>query len=472
MGVMAVAMLAAGLSAAEPAPAPEQAPAEEPGAQFQVVRNLFSLLDADFNIGPWKFKGYVQADGAEYDQATPGPAAEDFRRGAIGDPSRADARALADGALLRRARLGGEGTWGEDLAYRAMFELSGVKEGAQPRIAEVWVTWRRFKPYTVTVGAFPQLAGMADATSSDSLLFLERPTAAQLARDLGAGDGRIGAMFRRATPTSMVALSFTGPVIDHAEDFTPRGAVVMRATKSFTVAGWTRVQLGGSASYVLSPAEDSAGARTVFPVRFRAQPEVKVDDTPLIDTGDLPARHANVLGLEAAAQRGSLFLQGEAFRFGVDRQEGEAGPDPHFFGWYLEGSWILTGERRRFDPSRGAFWIPTPARPLGRGGWGAWELAFRVSRMNLDFHRGAAGEPPPPDGVRGGDQRIVSLGLDWYPKPRIRFMLSWMDVRVDRLNPARALDPEPFGPPPGTPPPGAQIGQKMKVIAIRARYAF
>lgn len=444
------------------------APPTEEASDF----NLFSLLDADFRVGPWKFRGYVQIDGAEYDQAPPGPLEADYRRGGLGDGDPGHARELTDGALLRRARLGGEGTYGKDIAYRAMFELTGVSEGAQPRVAEVWVTWRRFAPYSVTVGAFPQLANLADSTSSDSLLFLERPTAAQLSRELGAGDGRIGIMGRRATPRSMIAISLTGPVIDHAEDYTPHSAIVARGTRTMRLTDDTRVQLGGSATYVLSPGERQEGARgDTFPVRFRAMPEVLVDDTPLIDTGDIPARHASVVGLEFAAQRRNLFLQAEVFRFGVDRND-ERGDDPRFWGYYVLGSWLIAGERRRFDPSRGVFWMPPPQNGVDAGGWGAWELAASYSRMNLNFHAGAAGEAPPPDGVRGGDQTVWQVGLDWYPRPRIRLMLSYMDVRVDRLNPARPADPQPFGPPPATPPVGAQIGQHMSVVAVRARYSF
>jgi phosphate-selective porin OprO/OprP len=208
-----------------------------------------------------------------------------------------------------------------------------------------------------------------------------------------------------------------------------------------------------------------------FPVRFQNTPEVDVDPTQLIDTGDIQASRANILGLEFAAQRGALFLQSEAFRFAVDRGGRIRLPDAYFYGFYVEGSWILTGERRRWDPSRAAFWFPKPARPLGQG-WGAWELAFRYSRMDLNSAPGSAGLPPPLGGVRGGDQAILALGLNWYPRRRVRVMLDYMRVSVDRLNPASPLNPEPFGPPPATPPVGVQIGQRMNILAMRLRYSF
>jgi phosphate-selective porin OprO/OprP len=92
--------------------------------------------------------------------------------------------------------------------------------------------------------------------------------------------------------------------------------------------------------------------------------------------------------------------------------------------------------------------------------------------MDANSHEGQAGAPTPVGGVRGGDQAILSLALNWYPSDRIRVMLNAMHVRVDRLNPAGPVDPEPFGPAPLTPPAGVQIGQSLDVVAMRVRYAF
>jgi phosphate-selective porin OprO/OprP len=460
----------AGVQAAAPAPpAPRlEASAAAPSGGSPLGK-LSDLLDADFSLGPWTFHGYFQFDVADYGQAPAGPADQDFRRGPVGEESRA--RQLSDGALLRRARLGGEGSIGGDLAYRLMLELAPNGQRGQPRIAEAWVSYSRFAPWVITGGAFPQPANLADATSFDSTLFLERPAAAYLSRSLGAGDGRLGITLKRTDPRWFAALSLTGPPIDHGPEFAPRAAVVARVSRALSAAPDRSLHLGASATYVLTPSgQRAADVPAGFPLRFRATPEVNVDGTALIDTGDLATSRARVFGLELAAQRGPLFWQGEAFRFQVERG-GERLPDARFLGFYLEGSWILTGERRRFDPSRAAFWFPKPRRPLGEG-WGAWELVFRYSRMNLNDRAGEPGLAPPPGGVRGGDQKILALGVNWYPRRRVRLMLDAMRAVVDRLNPAGPTDPEPFGPPPATPPVGVQVGQRMNIVALRVRYSF
>ena len=51
----------------------------------------------------------------------------------------------------------------------------------------------------------------------------------------------------------------------------------------------------------------------------------------------------------------------------------------------IEASWLLTGESRRYSPTSAAFQAPKPRIPfVGRGGWGAWELAARFSQLDLN----------------------------------------------------------------------------------------
>jgi phosphate-selective porin OprO/OprP len=460
------------LAAEPPKTPPAEAPAQGPSGLLAGPLKLLSVLDQDFSLGPWTFRGYVQFDAADYTQTPAGPAETDFRRGAIGSGDTLDARALADGSYLRKARLGGEGQWGEDLSYRAMFDIGGRDEQGEARIAEVWARYSRFAPYVLIVGAYPQLANMEDATSTDANPFLERATAANLARGLGGGDGRLGITVRRATRNWMTAVSLTGPALHEDDETSPRSAIIVRTSRAFYPDPDTSLHVGGSLIYVLSPGHSQVDRGPGFGVRLQATPEVRVDDTPLLDTGDIVADHARVLGLEFAARRRNLFLQAEAFHFALERASTEILGDPRFFGFYVQGSWFLTGEARRFDQTRAVFGRPLTRRPLREGGWGAWELALRYSRMDANANAGAPGAPPPPGGVRGGDQTILNLALNWYPSDRTRLMLNAMHVRVDRLNPARPTDPEPFGPAPLTPPIGVQIGQTLDILALRLRYSF
>ena len=70
--------------------------------------------------------------------------------------------------------------------------------------------------------------------------------------------------------------------------------------------------------------------------------------------------------------------------------------------------------------------------------------------------------------IRGGEQKIVSLGLNWYPNANVRFLADYQHVDVDRLSPGGTA----FGAGALTPPAGVQIGQTYHVWSFRTQYAF
>ncbi len=94
--------------------------------------------------------------------------------------------------------------------------------------------------------------------------------------------------------------------------------------------------------------------------------------------------------MEFGANWKSFYLQGEHFWFDVERRDAAALPDPDFAGYYLQGSWMLTGESRRYNPVTGSFQNPRrKMRSRAKAASGALELAARYSNMNLNFEEGA-----------------------------------------------------------------------------------
>ena len=71
---------------------------------------------------------------------------------------------------------------------------------------------------------------------------------------------------------------------------------------------------------------------------------------------------------------------------------------------------------------------------MSAGGWGAWELAARVSEINLNDGGAIFFQPLGIAGlgvrqnIQGGRQSDFTLGLNWYPDKGIRFMANWVDV--------------------------------------------
>jgi phosphate-selective porin len=77
-------------------------------------------------------------------------------------------------------------------------------------------------------------------------------------------------------------------------------------------------------------------------------------------------------------------------------------------GWYLAGTWVVTGERKdgRVDPEHGLF----------GDGLGALELTARIERLTFGTESDPLVPAPPALGVVpvANADRVVTFGLSWY----------------------------------------------------------
>lgn len=173
--------------------------------------------------------------------------------------------------------------------------------------------------------------------------------------------------------------------------------------------------------------------------RFGARPELRIDEEGIVvDTGRIGYIDSyHYTALELAGVYGRWSFQGELQRLGIDRDAppapgGTAYPDLSFNGYYLLGSYFLTGESRNYYQRLGSFWRVKPHRefdPWGSGGWGAFEVAARVSRIDLDDEVDDF-----VGGARGGVSNNASLALNWYFNPYVRLSLNYVHAEVDNLD--------------------------------------
>lgn len=147
--------------------------------------------------------------------------------------------------------------------------------------------------------------------------------------------------------------------------------------------------------------------------RYRGRPGVAAADD-FVDTGDFAADATTHVGLEALWMDGPLTVQAEHIGAYVDAP---ASGNPRFHGFYVLGSYVLTGEQRGYDRTKGA------ARrivPLGR--WGAPELVARLAAVDLS------------DGtVDGGRYWRLEMGANWWATTRWKFGMLYGHVRLDRF---------------------------------------
>ena len=454
-------------------PAPAQFPSTG-GATILAGRPVIQSADARFTAN---LHAVMQFDAADYKQATPNVITADFRRGAAATDT-AHARDLSSGSNFRRARIGIEGKAFGDWEYNLLYEFGGAGEEDAGHIQEMWAQYSGLKPFHVRVGAYPPSIGLEDQGSTNGALFLERPASADMARSLTGGDFREAGEIWGGTDRWYVSAAVSGRVVgvvnSSGAGVTQPFDTALNYIGRVALVPWKgdqgMIELGVHGGYVARPADaggpDTAVGAARYPVTIQERPELRVDGTRLISTGGINARHASSAGLEASGQLGSLFLQSEYERFRIQR----AGPavgvsDPEFHGYYLEGGWTITGERRRFNPGTFAWDSPLADHPfsLADRTWGAWELTGRYSDIDLNYHAGAAGTAPSADAVRGGDQRIVTGGVNWFPNSFFRLLLDYQDVQIRRLSPSAAAFQTPVG---------AQVGQHYHVIMLRSQFSF
>lgn len=159
-------------------------------------------------------------------------------------------------------------------------------------------------------------------------------------------------------------------------------------------------------------------------VRYRTRPESHLTSDRLVDTGAFAADAVDMINPVLAVVLGPFSFQGEYTQAFVNA---DAMDDPDFRGLYLYGSYILTGEHRDYDTSSGVFSGVKPKHDFhfSKGGWGAWELGFRYSSVDLNDGR-----------VNGGKEYNITAGLNWYLNTYSRIMFNYIRANVeDRKNP-------------------------------------
>ena len=127
-----------------------------------------------------------------------------------------------------------------------------------------------------------------------------------------------------------------------------------------------------------------------------------VDDTSLI-------------GLEAALKLGSFSLQSEWAEADVDSAAGGT-----LDGYYVQASYVLTGESRSYNYSTGAFKGVSPSSKfLDNGGLGAWEATLRWSNLNYT------------ELTDGDEVDSFTVGLNWYLNKNVRALFSYTNADLE-----------------------------------------
>jgi phosphate-selective porin OprO/OprP len=331
--------------------------------------------------------------------------------------------------------------------------------------------------FRINAGLIKPMFTYDDSTSSAALTFLERADVVNVATSsYGGGIPRLGAelafqqadLFRRGD-NLVISGAFTGqnaggkngalPADSSHEGDQVLGRIVYRLWSD----GVSSFHIGGSGSHLLRVGESNT-VRGLHAVTLQDLPEIRVDGSRLVSTGPIAAKSGSLWGLESVANFRSVYFQGEYYHFNIERAlhclACVAAANPDFSGWYVQASWILTGETKAYQPivmnnNMATFASPRVSEPVSLDGkhWGVWEIAARYSDLDLNWNEGLPGTSctgPLTGCVRGGEEKIVTLGLNWYLSNNVRLMFDYLHVDVNKLNAS-----------------GQQIGQTFNVFGTR-----
>jgi len=331
---------------------------------------------------------------------------------------------LNSGTNFRRAQLGIVGTLWRDWSYNFTYDFGGTGIENRGYVYRAYIQYDGLAPLAFRVGAFSAFDSMEDATGGANLALMERPSAVTIARAIAAGSGREGAEIFAQGERYLVSVALTGGKTTDAATFDEQQGIVGRIAWLALDGDSVKWLLNADATHVFRVADAAPGVPAM--IELANGPELSVDASKTVDTGLLDARHVTEFGTETALNLGRFYAQAGWFHYDIARRS--ALPDPSFRGWYAMATWSLSGESRPYDAETASFHGLVPVEPLGKSGFGAWEVAARYSSMDLDFQAGSSA------GVAGGIQNIWSIGLNWYPNPTVRFLLDYSNIQVNRAN--------------------------------------
>lgn len=151
------------------------------------------------------------------------------------------------------------------------------------------------------------------------------------------------------------------------------------------------------------------GSKTVS---YNTTPEIQDrSSTTSLDTGSIPnVKYTSAGALEAVYSEGPWGAQSEYISQWVSRDSGS--PSLRFSGYYVAGTYFITGESPIYKYPSGEF---AGITPIHNKKWGAWEVLAQFSQLNLMDRD-----------IRGGKENNITVGVNWYLNRFIELKLDYI----------------------------------------------
>lgn len=314
--------------------------------------------------------------------------------------------------FFRRARLSLEGKaygW----SYKFENDFAGQDEDSGSGFREMWIGTRLFDSFNVRFGQAKPYRAMEEMTSSNEILFMERPFISSGSFYGGRPQYILGVFVDNAYTNWGWGLA--GYNLRNGEVTSTDSEGDETANETDGMGGTGRIyfvpvlndntvlHLGLSASFE-NPSQGQSLTPSSARYAGRSGPSASWSDAATDED-------VTSLNVELAGKYGPFYAQAEyataefAEAGGVDVGEDDA----KLNSYYIQASWLITGETKPYDIKKGAFKSPKPRAPTG-----AWELKVRYDYIELE------------DVTPDREAETIAAGVNWYINPAVRLMVEYI----------------------------------------------
>ena len=304
-----------------------------------------------------------------------------------------DVATQMSGTEFRRVRFYNSGKIYGNVKYKLQLDFAG----GEIAFKDVWMELNKLPiKGALRVGHFKEPLRLEAITSSKYITFMERsfPIAMSAERNSGA-------MYHTTFGERLslqTAVFREGDAFGNDKESTNNVNITSRITYLAINDGNKLLHLG-VANSIRKNAEKTYG----FSTRTENHLGNKLTSVSFDNVDE-----TNILGGEFAYVNGSLFLQGEYLQTTVSGIN-----ETELSSYYGQISYFLTGERRAYKNSLSGFGSVKPNNNYGENGWGAIELAVRLSSMDLTT-------------ANAGTLEDITVGINWYLNPNTRVMFNYV----------------------------------------------